>query len=95
MINTSMPIHAVRKSKKKKEKKKQKNTADQKRQILYEYHDVPKGGHHTLSRIKLTHNWRGITKDVEEYIGNVNSAKKAKSENKNTLDNHEYPNETT
>jgi len=56
------------------EKKKQKNTADQKRQILY--HDAPKGRHHTLNRFKLTHNWRRIIKDAEEYIGDVNSFKK-------------------
>jgi len=45
---------------------------EEKRQILYEYHDAPVGGHQgvarTISRIRLQHNWRGITKDVEEYI---------------------------
>jgi len=43
----------------------------EKQQILREYHDTPLGGHQgvtrTLNRIRLTHNWTGITKDVEEY----------------------------
>jgi len=47
-------------------------TEEEKRQILYEYHDAPTGGHQgiarTMSRIRLEHNWRGITRGVEEYI---------------------------
>jgi len=47
-------------------------TEDEKRQILYAYHDVPIGGHQgiarTLSRIRLEYNWCGITRDVEEYV---------------------------
>jgi len=53
---------------------------EEKRQILYEYHDVPVGGHQgvarTISRIRLQHNWRGITKDVEEYINKCELSKK-------------------
>jgi len=44
----------------------------EKQQILREYHDASLEGHQgvtrTLNRIRLTHNWTGITKDVEEYI---------------------------
>jgi len=53
------------------EEEARKYTEEQKRQLLYEYHDAPVGGHQgarTLSRIRLKHNWRDITKDVEEYI---------------------------
>jgi hypothetical protein len=46
---------------------------EEKKQILYEYHDSPIGGHQgvtrTLDRIRLQHNWKGIAKDVETYIG--------------------------
>jgi len=63
-----------RRRKKKKEAEKEKEEAeryiaDQKCQILYEYNDAPgkhQGVAHTLGRIKLTHNWREITKNVEE-----------------------------
>ncbi|XP_012529181.1 uncharacterized protein K02A2.6-like [Monomorium pharaonis] len=45
-------------------------TEKEKRQILFEYHDAPIGGHQgvarTLNRIRLMHNWRGITRDIEE-----------------------------
>jgi len=47
-------------------------TEDEKCQILYKYHDAPIGGHQeiarTLSRIRLEHNWHGITRDVEELV---------------------------
>src|SRR5580765_4831122 len=43
-------------------------TEEEKQQILYEYHDAPTGGYQgierTLKRIRLNHNWPGITKDV-------------------------------
>jgi len=42
--------------------------ADQKCQILYEYNDAPgkhQGIARILGRIKLTHNWCEITKDVK------------------------------
>ena len=45
---------------------------EEKQQVLYEYHDSPIGGHQgvtrTLNKIKMTHDWRGMAKDVEEYI---------------------------
>ncbi|KAM0729433.1 Retrovirus-related Pol polyprotein from transposon 297 [Formica fusca] len=47
-------------------------TEDEKRRILYEYHDALVEGHQgkerTINRIRLMHNWRGLTKDVEDYI---------------------------
>lgn len=43
-----------------------------KKQILYEYHNSPIGGHQevtrTLNKIRMLRDWHGITKDVEEYI---------------------------
>jgi len=54
------------------EEKEREYSETEKQQILREYHDAPLGGHQgvtrTLNRIRLTHNWTGITKDVEEYI---------------------------
>ncbi|KAL6264288.1 hypothetical protein P5V15_004383 [Pogonomyrmex californicus] len=42
-----------------------------KKQILYEYHDAPVGGHQgverTINRIRL-HYWPGLKRDVEQYI---------------------------
>ncbi|XP_036149094.1 uncharacterized protein LOC118647760 [Monomorium pharaonis] len=47
-------------------------TEEQKKQILYEYHDAPTGGHQgierTIKRIRLKHNWPGLTADVERYV---------------------------
>jgi len=55
-------------------------TEEEKRQILYEYHDAPTGGYQgiarTLSRIRLQHNWHGITRDVEDTLANANIARK-------------------
>jgi len=57
-------------------------TEEEKRQILYEYHDAPIGGHQgierTLKRIRLNHNWPGITKDVENYVAKCESCQKNK-----------------
>jgi len=81
--------------KKKKEKKKKHRaregiyTEDEKRQILYEYHDAPIGGHQgvarTLSKIRLKHNWRGITRDVEEYISKCEYCQKNKLSKKTKM----------
>ena len=50
----------------------QEYTEEEKKQILYEYHDAPTGGHQgierTIRRIRLKHNWHGLTADVERYI---------------------------
>jgi len=57
-------------------------TEEEKRQILYEYHDAPTGGHQgierTLKRIRLNHNWPGITKDVENYVAKCESCQRNK-----------------
>jgi len=62
-----------------KEEKAREYTEEEKRQILYEYHDALMGGHQevarTLSRIWL--NWRD-TKDVEEYINKCEYCQKNK-----------------
>ncbi|XP_011699787.1 PREDICTED: uncharacterized protein LOC105457055 [Wasmannia auropunctata] len=55
---------------------------DEKRQILHEYHDAPLGGHQgvtrSLNRIRLTHEWPGITRDVENYISKCEFCQKNK-----------------
>jgi len=49
----------------------------------------------TLGRIQLKHNWRGITRDVEEYVSaNIAKKKLIKSKNKNAFDTYGYSNET-
>jgi hypothetical protein len=57
-------------------------TEEEKQQILYEYHDAPTGGQQgierTIRRIRLNHNWPGITKDVERYISKCESCLKNK-----------------
>ncbi|KMQ91307.1 enzymatic polyprotein endonuclease reverse [Lasius niger] len=62
-------------------------TEEEKQRILYEYHDAPVGGHQgverTINRIRLTHNWRGITRDVEEYIAKCERCQKNKLTRKN------------
>jgi len=62
---------------------------EEKRQILYEYHDAPTGGHQgiarTLSRIRLKHNWHGITRDIEEYVGKCEYCQKNKLSRKTKM----------
>lgn len=57
-------------------------TEEEKRQIMYEYHDAPVGGHQgvqrTIKRIRLAHNWRGLTRDVEDYISKCKQCQKNK-----------------
>ena len=59
-----------------------KYSEEEKNQILYEYHDAPTGGHQgierTIKRIRLNHNWPGLTKDVERYIAKCKSCQKNK-----------------
>jgi len=54
------------------EEEKERKYSEEEKQILREYHDALLGAHQgvarTLNRIRLIHNWTGITKDVEEYI---------------------------
>jgi len=61
----------------------------EKQQILREYHDTPLGGHQgvtrTLNRIRLIHNWTGITKDVEEYIAKCEFCQKNKLSRKTKM----------
>ncbi|KAL6254128.1 hypothetical protein P5V15_014749 [Pogonomyrmex californicus] len=49
------------------DKEEREYSKEEKEQITYEYHNAPLGGHqdatHTINRIKLTHNWHGLTKD--------------------------------
>lgn len=62
-------------------------TEDEKKQIIYEYHDAPIGGHQgverTIKRIRLTHNWPGLTKDIEKYISKCELCQKNKLSRKN------------
>lgn len=55
---------------------------EEKRKLLHEYHDAPIGGHQgikrTIKRIRLTHNWKGLNKDVEAYINKCQSCQKNK-----------------
>jgi len=58
------------------------DTEEEKKQILYEYHDAPIGGHQgierTLKKIHLNHNWPEIIKDVENYVAKCESCQKNK-----------------
>ena len=87
---------ATREEEEKEEKEEEANsdnerkyTEDEKKQILYEYHDAPTGGHQgverTVRRIRLTHNWHGITKDVERYISKCVLCQKNKLSRKNKV----------
>ncbi|KAM0735103.1 Retrovirus-related Pol polyprotein from transposon 17.6 [Formica fusca] len=64
-------------------------TEEDKKQILYEYHDAPTGGHQgverTIKRIRLNYNWPGITKDVEKYIAKCELCQKNKLSQKNKV----------
>ncbi|KAM0724355.1 Retrovirus-related Pol polyprotein from transposon 17.6 [Formica fusca] len=64
-------------------------TEEDKKQILYEYHDAPTGGHQgverTIKRIRLNYNWPGITKDVEKYIAKCELCQKNKLSRKNKV----------
>jgi len=57
--------------------------------MLREYHDDPLGRHQgvarTLNRIRLTHNWTGITRDVEEYIAKCEFCQKNKLNRKTKM----------
>ncbi|EFN68678.1 Retrovirus-related Pol polyprotein from transposon 412 [Camponotus floridanus] len=59
------------------------------KQILSEYHDAPVGGHQgverTIKRIRLQHNWKGLTKDVEQYIAKCESCQKYKLSKKDEV----------
>jgi len=61
----------------------------EKQQILYEYHNAPLGGHQritrTLNRIKLAHNWPGLTKDVENYVAKCEFCQKVSRKTKMPL----------
>lgn len=64
-------------------------TEEEKEQILYEYYDAPIGGHQsvtrTLNRIRLLYNWRGITKDVEDYMNKCEYCQKNKLSRKTKM----------
>ena len=64
-------------------------TEEEKRQILLEYHDAPLGGHpgvaRTLNRVRLNHNWRGITRDVEEYVSQCQHCQRNKLSRKTKM----------
>lgn len=63
-------------------KNKDKYTEEEKKQILYEYHDTPLGGHvgmkRTVKRIQLKHSWPGLRQDVEKYISKCEKCQKNK-----------------
>jgi len=88
--NVAHDIHIIDKEKESDEEEEERDsekeikryTEEEKQQILYEYHDAPIGGHQgvqrTINRIRLTHNWRGLTKDVEQYIAKCEHCQKNK-----------------
>jgi len=58
---------------------------NEKGQILY---DAPRGHQgiaRTLSRIRLKHNWRGIIRDVEEYVSKCEYCQKNKLSRKTKM----------
>ena len=64
------------------ETKNREYTEEEKEKILYEYHDAPIGGHQgvqrTIKRLRQTHDWKGLTKDVEKYIAKCELCQKNK-----------------
>jgi len=62
------------------------HSKEEKYNIIEEFHIDPLGGHQgvsrTIKRIKQHHNWKGIKKDVLEYIKACESCKINKSENR-------------
>jgi len=64
-------------------------TEKKKKQIFSEYHNAPIGGHQgierTIRRIRLQHNWKSLTKDVERYIARCESCQKNKLSRKNKV----------
>ena len=87
-ITDSARVNAITQEEEREEATKE-YTEEEKRQILFEYHDAPIGGHQgaarTLNRIRLTHNWRGITRDVEEYISKCEFCQKNKLSRKTKM----------
>lgn len=55
-----------------KEEPKNDPSPDKKRQIMYEYHDAPLGGHRGMNRtykaIKVNHSWPNMKQEIEEYV---------------------------
>jgi hypothetical protein len=55
-----------------KERPKENHSEDRKRQILYEHHDAPLGGHRgmniTCKAIRENYSWPDMKREVEEYI---------------------------
>ncbi|KAL6265778.1 hypothetical protein P5V15_002590 [Pogonomyrmex californicus] len=64
------------------DKEEREYSKEEKEQIIYEYHNAPFGGHQdatrTINRIKLIHNWHGLTRDVEDYIAKCEYCQKNK-----------------
>jgi len=83
VTDDSKTFHIVQK------KKEREYSETEKQQILREYHDIPLGEHQgvarTLNRIRLIHNWTGITRDVEEYIAKCEFCQKNKLSRKTKM----------
>lgn len=64
------------------EQKDKEYTEKEKKQLLYQYHDALTGEHQgvecTLNRLKTEHRWKGITKNVENYIAECEKCQKNK-----------------
>lgn len=64
------------------ESEQQEITAEEKAQILREFHDAPVGGHQgivrTYDRIRKYRTWTGMKKDIEDYIRKCASCQKNK-----------------
>jgi len=71
------------------EEKEREYSEEEKQQILREYHDAPLGGHQgvtrTTNRIRLAHNWTGLTKDIEEYVAKCKFCQKNKLNKKTKM----------
>jgi hypothetical protein len=50
---------------------------ERKRQILYEYHDAPLGGHHSMNKtykaIKEKYSWPNMKQEIEGYVNRCKS----------------------
>ncbi|KAL6268038.1 hypothetical protein P5V15_001120 [Pogonomyrmex californicus] len=73
----------------KRDKKEREYSKEEKEQIIYEYHNASLGEHQgatrTINTIKLTHNWHGLTKDVEDYIAKCEYCQKNKLSRKTKM----------
>lgn len=75
-----------RKEKDTKDEKEQEEIEKEKKEILYECHDAPAGGHpgikRTIAKVKDNFEWKGTEQEVEDYVKKCKECQKNKSQGK-------------